>query len=81
MIDKVKVHKLTRKEINIIYGYLYDCQRFNNYTEAYLNSEYVYDVIDRDSQIQIYYEHTFPWKLPISVLSLYEFYSSSSPQI
>lgn len=67
MENKHKVQKLTRNEINIVFGYLYDLSRFNDYTTGYLSSDYVYDVIDRDSQVAIYYEGTSKWKLPISV--------------
>lgn len=67
-----KIQKLTRKEINIIFGYLYDLARFNEYTTGYIDSDYVYDVIDKEIQVQIYYENTFGWKLPISVARLFQ---------
>ena len=62
-----KVQKFTRKEINIVFGCLYDLSSLNEYTTGYLSSDYVYDVIDSDSQVAIYYEGTSNWKLPISV--------------
>lgn len=70
MENNLKIQKLTRKEINIVFGYLYNLNRFNEYTQGYIESDYVYDVVDKDTQLRIYYENTSDYKLPISVVRL-----------
>lgn len=46
---------LTAKEIQIIYGYLFDINNFINYVKGYRPFDRLYDVYEGTNFIQIYY--------------------------
>lgn len=60
------MNRLTRKEIEIIYGYLYNVAPFSKYVIGYRRSTEEYDVHEDVDSIRIYYTGTSGYKIPVS---------------
>lgn len=60
------MNSLTRKEIEIIYGYLYNVKPFSKYVTGYRQSTDQYDVREDVDSIKIYYAGTSDYKVPVS---------------
>lgn len=60
------MNRLTRKEIEIIYGYIYNVEPFSKYVTGYRSSTEEYDVREDVDSICIYYTGTSGYKIPVS---------------
>ncbi len=60
------MNNLTRKEIEIIYGYLYNLKSFSKYVSGYRCSTQEYDVREDVDSIRIYYTGTSGYNIPVS---------------
>lgn len=60
------MNNLTRKEIEIIYGYLYNVESFSKYVTGYRRSTQEYDVREDTDSIRIYYTGTSDYNIPVS---------------
>lgn len=60
------MNRLTKREIEIIYGYLYNVKPFSKYVTGYRRSTEEYDVREDVDSIRIYYTGTSGYKVPVS---------------
>lgn len=60
------MNELTRKEIEIIYGYLYNIKPFKEYVSGYHQEGQEYDIREDADSIFIYYAGTSGYKVPVS---------------
>lgn len=63
---------VTVKEIQIIYGYLYNINNFTNYVSGYRRSDEQYDVYEGPDSIKIYYEGSHWLQMPVVQCKLKE---------
>lgn len=60
------MNSLTKREIEIIYGYLYNVKPFSKYVTGYRHSTQEYDVREDTDSIRIYYTGTSDYNIPVS---------------
>lgn len=57
---------LTLKEIQIIFGLLYDLTAFTKYVSGYRKGGQLYDVLEEDDTISVYYSESHWLSLPVT---------------
>lgn len=57
--------RLTLKEVNIIFGNLYDLSRVNQYLCGYRSYNQEYDVVETEDEILIRYSDNYPGSMVV----------------
>lgn len=60
------MNRLTKREIEIIYGYLYNVKPFSKYVSGCRRSTEEYNVREDVDSIRIYYTGTSGYNIPVS---------------
>jgi hypothetical protein len=60
------MNNLSLKEVQIIFGYLYNVTSFTKYVSGYRKSYQEYDVREDVDSIRIYYAGTSDYNIPVS---------------